>query len=43
VPCHANGQPDCVVEISPLTARGPEDLRRLMPGKSITPGSEFLL
>jgi UDP-N-acetylglucosamine/UDP-N-acetylgalactosamine diphosphorylase len=43
VPCHANGQPDCVVEISPLTARGPEDLRRTMQGKSITAGTEVLL
>lgn len=43
VPCHANGQPDCTVEISPLTARGPEDLRRNPPKKAIAAGSEALL
>ena len=43
VPCHANGQPDCVVEISPLTASGPEDLRAKPPAKPIARGSETLL
>jgi UDP-N-acetylglucosamine/UDP-N-acetylgalactosamine diphosphorylase len=43
VPCHANGQPDCTVEISPLTARGPEDLRRDPPAKRLAPGAEVLL
>jgi UDP-N-acetylglucosamine/UDP-N-acetylgalactosamine diphosphorylase len=43
VPCHANGQPDCVVEISPLTARGPDDLRRHPPTKAIVAGTEMLL
>ena len=43
VPCHSNGQPDCTVEISPLTARGPEDLRRHPPSKAIAAGSEVLL
>jgi UDP-N-acetylglucosamine/UDP-N-acetylgalactosamine diphosphorylase len=43
VPCHANGQPDCVVEISPLTASGPEDLRASPPAKPVARGSETLL
>ena len=43
VPCHANGQPDCAVEISPLTARGPDDLRRHPPAKAIVAGTEMLL
>jgi len=43
VPCHANGQPDCVVEISPLTASGPEDLRANPPAKPVARGSETLL
>jgi UDP-N-acetylglucosamine/UDP-N-acetylgalactosamine diphosphorylase len=43
VPSHANGQPDCVVEISPLTASGPEDLRANPPAKPIARGSETLL
>jgi UDP-N-acetylglucosamine/UDP-N-acetylgalactosamine diphosphorylase len=43
VPLHANGQPDCVVEISPLTATGPEDLRANPPTKPIARGSETLI
>jgi len=43
VPCHANGQPDCVVEISPLTASGPEGLRANPPAKPVARGSETLL
>jgi UDP-N-acetylglucosamine/UDP-N-acetylgalactosamine diphosphorylase len=43
VPCHANGAPDCMVEISPLTASGPDDLRRNPPKKPIVAGGEFLL
>jgi UDP-N-acetylglucosamine/UDP-N-acetylgalactosamine diphosphorylase len=43
VPCHANGQPDCTVEISPLTARGPADLRRSPPARPIAAGAEVLL
>jgi len=43
VPCHANGQPDCVVEISPLTASGPEELRANPPAKPVARGSETLL
>jgi UDP-N-acetylglucosamine/UDP-N-acetylgalactosamine diphosphorylase len=43
VPCHANGQADCTVEISPLTARGPEDLRRHPPSRPIAAGAEVLL
>ena len=43
VPCHANGAPDCMVEISPLTASGPDDLRRNPPKKAIVAGGEFLL
>ena len=43
VPAHANGSPDCTVEISPLTARGPEDLRRNPPARPIARGAEVLL
>ncbi len=43
VPCHANGAPDCMVEISPLTASGPDDLLRNPPRKAIVAGGEFLL
>lgn len=43
VPVHANGQPDCMVEISPLTASGPEDLRRSPPPKPIPRGGEALI
>ena len=43
VPCRADGQPDCTVEISPLTARGPADLRRNPPARSIAAGAEVLL
>jgi hypothetical protein len=40
---HANGQPDCTVEISPLTASGAEDLRRSPPAKPIPRGGEALI
>ncbi|MFM1935525.1 MAG: hypothetical protein RI990_484 [Planctomycetota bacterium] len=43
VPLHANGQPDCMVEISALTAAGPEDLRAHPPAKPIGRGAEVLL
>ena len=43
VPAHANGQPDCTVEISPLTATGPEDLRKSPPQKPIPRGGEVLI
>ncbi|MFM8872583.1 MAG: UDPGP type 1 family protein, partial [Phycisphaerales bacterium] len=43
VPVHANGQPDCMVEISPLTASGPDDLRRSPPPKPIPRGGEALI
>ena len=43
VPLHANGQPDCMVEISALTAVGPDDLRAHPPAKPIGRGAEVLL
>ncbi len=43
VPQHANGAPDCVVEISPLTARSAEQLRLHPPTRPIPVGGEVLL
>lgn len=43
VPLHANGAPNCIVEISPLTARSADDLRRHPPAKAIPAGGEILL
>ncbi|MBL9140842.1 MAG: UTP--glucose-1-phosphate uridylyltransferase [Phycisphaerae bacterium] len=43
VPMRADGQPDCTLEISPLTALEAADLLRNPPTRAIAAGSEALL
>ncbi len=43
VPFDAGGKPECVLEISPLTAMDPEDLRSVELPKAIAPRAELAL
>ncbi len=41
VPRKPDGTPDCIIELSPLTALHPEDLKPLVPTITITPGAQI--
>lgn len=43
VPRTASGEPECVLEISPLTAAGPDDLRDIARGLKIEPGAKVVI
>ena len=43
VPRKADGTPDCMIELSPLTALHPDDLKPLAPTIRITPGAQIKL
>lgn len=43
VPRRSDGSPDCVIELSPLTALDPEDLPAISPTPRIAPGDRLAL